>query len=394
MSDANIIRAALFTPGPRGLWGLPFRLVGEPGTAKSDIMVQVAANAGLHVKVLIASLREPADFLGLPVVRGDGTVGNAPPDWVSEVLEHPHSAVFFDEINTCPPAVQAVLLRIVLDRVVGEVRLPSTVRMIAAQNGVDDSAGGYDVSSSLANRFGTLCDWRAPDAEAWSAWLVGEGGFGAEPVGTVDPVALQERVLERWHADYAWAAGHVSTFVQRKPSILHAKPEAGSPQASLAWPSRRTWAMATRALAASRAHGLTEEETDRYVGAFVGQAAVVELRSFIQNCDLPHPADFLDGLVEFRHDDSRMDRTMAVLASCSALVVPRDADRRVERAAVLWSFIRQVMAKAADVAFPTVKVLCKKGVGLERDGEVFNEDASAVLTRFQPMLAAAGLMRG
>ncbi len=392
MSDVTILKAALFTPGPRNRWGQPLRIVGDPGTAKTDLITQVATRAGLHVVVVLASLRDPTDFLGMPVVR-DGKVSYAPPDWVAEVTEHPNSVVFFDEINLCSPATQAALLRVVLDLVVGGYRLPSTVRILAAQNGVDESAGGYDLAMPLANRFGTLTDWKGPSADDWASWLVGQGAAD-DAEGTVqDPNVEHARVMSEWPAEYARAIGAVSAFIRRRPALLHVQPQAGSPQASLPWPSRRTWAMATRAMAASRIHGLSESDTDRYVGAFVGQTAVVELRSFLTNLDLPDPAGLLDGAVEFGHDPDRLDRTMAVLSACAGTVLPSNAVRRSGRAAVLWKIVREVAETAADVAWPTVKILCSRGVDLAREGTRINPDADVVLTRFHPMLVAADLLK-
>lgn len=370
---------------------MPMRIVGSPGTAKSDLMAEVAAGAGLHFKVVIASLRDPTDFLGVPVLMGDGSVSYTLPDWATELERDPQSVLFLDEINTCSPATQAALLRVVLDRVVGGRQLPTTVRIMAAQNSVEEAAGGYDLSMPLANRFGTLADWKAPDVEAWSSWLL---GVGAGKIAPSDPEAEQRRVMARWPEAYARAAGEVSTFVRRKPALLHAQPAVGTPQASLAWPSRRTWAMATRALAASRLHGLTADDEDRYVGSFVGQAAVVELRSFLVNLDLPDPTDLLDGRVEFKHEATRLDRTVAVLSSCVSLVLPKDAPRRVEWGIVLWSLLRGMMGETADVVWPAVRILCARGVDLLRLGQggAVIKDAEAVLNRFYPMLAAAGFL--
>lgn len=393
MSDTAIIRAALFTPGPRHVWGLPIRIIGGPGTAKSDLVTQVASAAGLHVQVVIASLRDPTDFLGLPVPGKNGSVKYAPPDWALQAAELGNSVVFLDEISTCAPAVQAALLRVVLDRVVGDFALPPTVRIVAAQNSVEDSAGGYDLAMPLANRFATLADWQAPDAKAWASWLLSAGN-GDETETTTSPQAEQERVMQRWPLEYAKASGVISTFINRNPSLLHAQPQAGSPQASLPWPSRRTWAMATRAMAAAAIHALTEAETDRYVGALVGNAAVTELRSFLANLDLPDPADLLDGKAKFTHDRDRMDRTMAVFSSCAALVAPKSAEARNTRGAALWALLNDHMALAADIVWPAVRALCNRETLLIRIDGKMCKDAEAVLARLKPLFKAAGLLAG
>jgi hypothetical protein len=388
--DTRILHAALFTPGPKHLWGLPMRIIGGPGTAKSDLITQVAKAAGLHIEVVIASLRDPTDFLGLPIPGKGNTVTYAPPDWAVAAAEAQHAVVFLDEISCTAPATQAALLRVVLDRVCGGFQLPDTVRIIAAQNSVEDAAGGYDLAMPLANRFGTISDWHAPDERAWGAWLLGAGN-GDETVSTTTPQAEQERVLALWPSQYAQAAGIISTFISRHPSLLHVQPAAGSPQASLPWPSRRTWTMATRALAASVIHSLDESETDRYVGSFVGTAAMTELRTWLANMDLPDPGAVLDGEVEFEHDRDRLDRTITVFSSCAALVSPKTAAKRESRAAALWGLLNKHMDQA-DVCYPAVRALCNRETLLVRIGGKLNKDAEAVLQRFRPLFQAAGIM--
>jgi len=390
MSDTSILKAAFFTPGPRGIWGLPLRIVGKPGTAKTDLVTQSAAEVGLPTKVVIASLRDPTDFLGFPVVKGDGSVRYAPPDWALEVSQLGRAVVFFDEINTCSPATQAALLRVVLDRVVGEFALPPTIRIVAAQNGVDDAAGGYDLAAPLANRFGTLSDWAGPDADAWTTWLVGSGSFGVETIRSAEQ--LEDSVALRWPEAYSFATGVVSAFIRSRPTLLHSQPASNSPQASLSWPSHRTWAMATRALAASKIHQLTEDETDRYAGSFVGPSAMSELRTFIAHVDLPDPALLLDCKIRWKHDKDRLDRTVAVLSACANLVLPKTAQRRSERAIVLWNILTEVAKKSADVAWPTVRQLCRQGDELIRDGKKLRGEVKEILQRFQPMLVSAGIM--
>lgn len=57
-----------------------------------------------------------------------------------------------DEISTAPPAVQAALLRVVLERVVGDLELPDGVAVIAAANPPEQAAGGWDLSATISRR--------------------------------------------------------------------------------------------------------------------------------------------------------------------------------------------------------------------------------------------------
>src|SRR5205823_11964182 len=61
-------------------------------------------------------------------------------------------------ISTAPPAVQAAMLRIVLERVVGDLELPPGVRVVAAANPPEQAADGWDLAPPLANRLVHL-DW-------------------------------------------------------------------------------------------------------------------------------------------------------------------------------------------------------------------------------------------
>src|SRR5204862_1816424 len=99
---------------------------------------------------------------GLPVVvRGEANgarVDFAPPRWAVDLAHAGRGIAFFDEISTAPPAVQAALLRVVLERTVGDLTLPDAVSVVAAANPPEQAADGWDLSPPLANRFCHL-DW-------------------------------------------------------------------------------------------------------------------------------------------------------------------------------------------------------------------------------------------
>src|ERR1700736_3761290 len=63
---------------------LPVLLWGEPGIGKTAALSQLAAALDLPLTTVIASVHEPSDFSGLPVVGDDPAVQGvpmAPPDW-------------------------------------------------------------------------------------------------------------------------------------------------------------------------------------------------------------------------------------------------------------------------------------------------------------------------
>ncbi|MGC4042913.1 MAG: hypothetical protein QM758_03845 [Armatimonas sp.] len=107
-------------------------LWGPPGVGKSAAIVAWAKKRGLRCWTVLASVREPADFgglpiLGAPVETGIGSepvpsVGFAPPRFALEAARD-GGVIFLDELTTAPPAVQAALLRAVVDRAFGDLEL-------------------------------------------------------------------------------------------------------------------------------------------------------------------------------------------------------------------------------------------------------------------------------
>ncbi|HWF72639.1 MAG TPA: AAA family ATPase, partial [Solirubrobacteraceae bacterium] len=49
---------------------VPVLLWGAPGTGKTSVITAMAAAAGWPCETVIASIREPSDFAGLPIVTG------------------------------------------------------------------------------------------------------------------------------------------------------------------------------------------------------------------------------------------------------------------------------------------------------------------------------------
>ena len=84
---------------------VPVLLWGAPGTGKTSAIRAMAQIMGLPCETVIASIREPSDFAGLPIVVGDG-VRFAPPAWARRLAEAGHGLLFLDELSTAPPAVQ------------------------------------------------------------------------------------------------------------------------------------------------------------------------------------------------------------------------------------------------------------------------------------------------
>jgi hypothetical protein len=244
---------------------LPVLLWGEPGIGKTAVLGQLAEGFGLPMETVVASVHEPSDFAGLPVVGPDaGTAGvaMAPPDWAVRLAGAGAGLVFLDELSSAPPAVQAALLRVVLERRVGSLQLPEGVRVVAAANPPSSAADGWNLTAPLANRFVHL-QWRH-DPRVVTRGLAGT--WPLVPAPAVDPGRVSTSVVR--------ARGVVSGFLSARPGLVHRMPEEPDDRGG-AWPSPRTWEMAVRLLALAWAAGADREA----VAAALASAAATASRS-------------------------------------------------------------------------------------------------------------------
>jgi hypothetical protein len=265
--------------------------------------------------------------------------------------------------------------------------------MMLAMNATEDAAGGWDIAPPLANRVGWL-DWPAPEAAGFVSYLMGQGGAHEAPL---NPAKEEAEVDAVFPAAFARAAGEVAGFVSAKSDNLFKMPALASKQVSAAWPSPRTWHMATHAKAAGYVYDLTDKEIDDSVTAFVGSGAAGEFHTWCKQNDLPDPAEFLDGTAPFSHDPKRLDRTAAVLTSATSLVVQGAANtkfgslessRNATRSEALWQFHHGLAKQAPDLALGSVVAMCKAKL------MIGSASAYKVLAAMEPIMSAAGISAG
>ncbi|AKL69297.1 MoxR family ATPase [Streptomyces goshikiensis] len=262
---------------------LPVLLWGEPGIGKTAALTQLAESLDLPLTTVIASVHEPSDFSGLPVIGDDPAVQGvpmAPPDWAVRLVRAGRGLLFLDELSTAPPAVQAALLRLVLERRIGALRLPPGVRIVAAANPRSSAADGWELSPPLANRFVHL-QW-THDHE-----VVVRGLGGTWPRATLprlDPERLTGAV------DLARRA--VCGLLTTRPTLVHRLPSGESGRGG-PWPSPRSWDMTLRLIAFATAAGSSREVLSLLVRGSVGDGPGLELLAGLDRMELPDPEELL-----------------------------------------------------------------------------------------------------
>lgn len=324
---------------------LPVLLWGEPGIGKTAALHQLAEALDLPLTTVIASVHEPSDFSGLPVVGDDPAVQGvpmAPPDWAVRLVRAGRGLLFLDELSTAPPAVQAALLRLVLERRVGALQLPPGVRIVAAANPRSSAADGWELSAPLANRFVHL-QW------TYDHDVVVRGLGGTWPVATLprlDPSRLRDAV----------------TFARRAVCglLVHKLPPHETRRGG-AWPSPRSWEMTLRLVAFATAADTSREVLSMLVRGTVGDGPGLELLASLDRLDLPDPEALLADPATAVLPE-RGDLRQAVLDGVVAAVRSRPEEAR-------WDAAWALLVLALETGAPDLVVVPAATLAsLRRDG--------------------------
>ena len=223
--------------------GDPVMLWGAPGVGKSDAVRQIAAATGRNLIDFRTNIREPVDMRGIPVpCEKTGTTRWFVPDELPQVeRDGERGILFLDEINTATQQMMAVCFGLVLDRQVGEYKLPAGWVIVAAGNRIADRAAAQRMPTALSNRFAH--HHVTPDVEAWANW-----------------------------ANKNDIAPELVAFIRLRRELLHVMPKNGENS----FPTPRSWARCSKYVKAPANHRL------RLFASHVGDAYAAELDAFIE----------------------------------------------------------------------------------------------------------------
>lgn len=350
---------------------IPVLLWGAPGTGKTSVIISIAEANSMHLETVLASVREPADFSGLPVIGDNGTVHFAPPKWAHNLRESKqHGLLFFDELSTAPPAVQAALLRVVLDRVVGDLALPATTSIVAAANPPEIASGGWDLSAPLANRFLHL-EWES-DGE-----IVSQGFAHGFHTPRLDEHAIDEELIVR-------KRDHWSNLVA---AYLHVRPEkhlelpTDVSLSGRAWASPRSWEMLITLLSHASARQASSATIGDLIVGCLGKSGGIEFLTWANEMDLPDPAVLL-GSPDTCSLPTRHDQLYATLLGIVSAV-------KRQKTKGYWDAAWIILGRVADTAALDLAAL--SAIELARH-QPRGAAPHASMTKFAGVLREAGLM--
>jgi hypothetical protein len=169
--------------------------------------------------------------------------------------------LFLDEMNSAAPAVQAAAYQLILNRRVGQYKLPDNVMIVAAGNRDADKGVTYRMPAPLANRFVHL--ELAVSFDDWFSWAV-DNNIHKDVVG----------------------------FLQfSKKDLYDFDPK--SPSRSFATP--RSWSFVSELLEDS----IDEDTTSDLVSGTVGEGLAIKFMAHRKVASsMPNPTDILEGKVK------------------------------------------------------------------------------------------------
>lgn len=139
---------------------VPVLIMSNPGLGKSTTVSMFAKVRGYHLQLLRGNSTSETEVLGYDVVdqeSGGKSTIHTRPTWYTEILEKEkegiHTLLFLDEITTANEYVQAALLHLIFERMVGSEKLPDGTLIVSAGNYAQNLSNQMNMLPPLMNRF-------------------------------------------------------------------------------------------------------------------------------------------------------------------------------------------------------------------------------------------------
>ena len=222
--------------------GISALVRGHPGVGKSSLAQETASRMGLPIHDIRLAQREPSEIGGIYFPdRKNQRLELMAPQWVKQVCDQP-GFVFLDEINAAVTRLhQAAAYQIVLEHRVGPFLFHPETVVMAAGNLAEDNALVSQLSSALCNRFAHFT--LRVDAKDWLSWAA---------ANDVDD--------------------QIMAYIGR-----HREPALYDNDGGFAFPSPRSWAMASRII-----QDIEPKYRRRALSACVGVTASEKFENYLK----------------------------------------------------------------------------------------------------------------
>lgn len=321
-------------------------MLGPPGIGKTAMHAQVAAWLNMRLLTGLMSTYDGVDVGGFPVVGDDGkAMARIPARLFADAAASPDQILFLDELTTVPPSVQAPLLRVLLERVAGDLDL-GRVALSAAANAPEHAPGGQELSAATVNRVGLVN--LAPTVEEVAAYMTGS------------PVRLPAEAAPAWASDADREEAHAALKAEYgaclavEPRLLQLVPPAASVRGMAPWASPRAVERGLSVLAEAQKLGLSMRLQHAALAACIGEASAAAFMGIQRMRELlPSDADVIrDPLTAKVPDEQHQIAAIGMLVR-----VARPAARGGDASAA-WVYAARLTNQEVRVA--TTRVLMAK----------------------------------
>jgi hypothetical protein len=300
---------------------VPTFLWGAPGVGKSSIVKSIAQKKEMGFIDLRLALMDPTDLKGIPFYDKESHRALwAPPAFLPTKGE---GILFLDELNSAAPAVQSSAYQLILDRQIGEYKLPDGWAIVAAGNREGDRGVTYRMPAPLANRF--VHFELDVDVDEWRAWA-----FEA---------AIDSRII----AYISYKKEHLFTFDVKAQSKSFATP--------------RSWEYVHKVLQSQLSPSLLLD----VIGGAVGHDVAVTFLSFVKVMQkLPD----IQEIVEKKHFTypTEIDVLYALSTGIVSYYLHNPSDE------VLENILEYTLKLQSEFAVLIIQDLQRKGVAMEHLG--------------------------
>lgn len=164
---------------------VPMWIWGQAGVGKSSIVRQVAQSLGrTHIDVR-PTMMDPVD-MGIPYIK-DGTCHRAIPSWLPK---DGNTLMAIEELPDAPPSVQCALYQLVLERELGDYKMPDGAYICATGNRAQDGGNYNQPPVPLLNRF--LHITLESGYDSWHEWAA--KGSSAMKVDVIPPKPISPTI--------------------------------------------------------------------------------------------------------------------------------------------------------------------------------------------------------